>query len=141
MAFLFAQFLTGLANAAALFLVASGLSLIFGVTRIVNFAHGSFYMLGAFIGIYLMEILPGAVGFWGAILQARKAELAEALGQFKPPWTTQLQLLRHPSGGKAKARLTVPERTKTLPPRQLRQGLERVKRLDRQRQAEHTPLI
>lgn len=68
MAFLFAQFLTGLANAAALFLVASGLSLIFGVTRIVNFAHGSFYMLGAFVGITLMDILPGAVGFWGAIL-------------------------------------------------------------------------
>ncbi|MBE9635291.1 ABC transporter permease [Salipiger mangrovisoli] len=68
MAFLFALFLTGLANAAALFLVASGLSLIFGVTRIVNFAHGSFYMLGAFIGVTLMELLPGAVGFWGAIL-------------------------------------------------------------------------
>ena len=68
MAFLFAQFLTGLANASSLFLVASGLSLIFGVTRIVNFAHGSFYMLGAFIGVTLMEILPGAVGFWGAIL-------------------------------------------------------------------------
>ncbi|MCA0995543.1 ABC transporter permease [Alloyangia pacifica] len=68
MAFLLAQFLTGLANAAALFLVASGLSLIFGVTRIVNFAHGSFYMLGAFIGVTLMEVLPGAVGFWGAIL-------------------------------------------------------------------------
>ncbi|EPX78719.1 ABC transporter permease [Salipiger mucosus] len=68
MAFFFAQFLTGLANAAALFLVASGLSLIFGVTRIVNFAHGSFYMLGAFIGVTLMEILPGHVGFWGSIL-------------------------------------------------------------------------
>lgn len=68
MAFLFAQFLTGLANASSLFLVASGLSLIFGVTRIVNFAHGSFYMLGAFIGITLMEFLPGAFGFWGAIL-------------------------------------------------------------------------
>jgi branched-chain amino acid transport system permease protein len=68
MAFLFAQFLTGLANASSLFLVASGLSLIFGVTRIVNFAHGSFYMLGAFIGITLMELLPGHVGFWGAIL-------------------------------------------------------------------------
>ncbi|MEC3861244.1 ABC transporter permease [Mesobacterium sp. TK19101] len=68
MAFLFAQFLTGLANASSLFLVASGLSLIFGVTRIVNFAHGSFYMLGAFIGITLMDILPGAVGFWGAIV-------------------------------------------------------------------------
>ncbi|ANT59470.1 ABC transporter permease [Salipiger sp. CCB-MM3] len=68
MAFFLAQFLTGLANAAALFLVASGLSLIFGVTRIVNFAHGSFYMLGAFIGVTLMEVLPGAVGFWGAIV-------------------------------------------------------------------------
>ena len=68
MAFYLALFLTGLANAAALFLVASGLSLIFGVTRIVNFAHGSFYMLGAFIGVTLMQLLPGAVGFWGAIL-------------------------------------------------------------------------
>lgn len=65
-----AQLLTGLANAAALFLVASGLSLIFGVTRIVNFAHGSFYMLGAFIGYSLMQVLPGAIGFWSSILLA-----------------------------------------------------------------------
>ncbi len=65
-----AQFLTGLANAAALFLVASGLSLIFGVTRIVNFAHGSFYMLGAFIGYTVMQLLPGAFGFWSSILVA-----------------------------------------------------------------------
>lgn len=63
-----AQLLTGLANAATLFLVASGLSLIFGVTRIVNFAHGSFYMLGAFVGYSLMQILPGAIGFWAAVL-------------------------------------------------------------------------
>ena len=48
MAFYVVQFLTGLASAASLFLVASGLSIIFGVTRIVNFAHGAFYMLGAF---------------------------------------------------------------------------------------------
>ncbi len=68
MAFFFAQLLTGLANASSLFLVASGLSLIFGVTRIVNFAHGSFYMLGAFVGVTLMNVLPGTVGFWGAIL-------------------------------------------------------------------------
>ena len=65
-----AQLLTGLANAATLFLVASGLSLIFGVTRIVNFAHGSFYMLGAFIGYSLMQVLPGAIGFWAAVLLA-----------------------------------------------------------------------
>ncbi|MGQ7847931.1 ABC transporter permease [Granulosicoccus sp. 3-233] len=63
-----AQLLTGLANAATLFLVASGLSLIFGVTRIVNFAHGSFYMLGAFIGYSLMQVLPGAIGFWASVL-------------------------------------------------------------------------
>lgn len=65
-----AQILTGLANASSLFLVACGLSLIFGVTRIVNFAHGSLYMLGAYIGYTLMQVLPGAVGFWGAILLA-----------------------------------------------------------------------
>ncbi|MCA8867882.1 MAG: ABC transporter permease [Rhodobacteraceae bacterium] len=65
-----AQLLTGLANAGALFMVASGLSLIFGVTRIVNFAHGSFYMLGAFIGYSLLQVLPGMVGFWVAMLLA-----------------------------------------------------------------------
>lgn len=68
MGLIIAQILTGLANASALFLVASGLSLIFGVTRIVNFAHGSFYMLGAFIGYSLMQYLTGAVGFWVAVL-------------------------------------------------------------------------
>lgn len=68
-----AQLLAGLANAAALFMVASGLSLIFGVTRIVNFAHGSFYMLGAYIGYSLMQVLPGAVGFWAATLVAGAA--------------------------------------------------------------------
>ncbi len=66
--------LTGLANAASLFLVASGLSLIFGVTRIVNFAHGSFYMLGAYIAFSLIEALGGgAVGFWTSILLASLA--------------------------------------------------------------------
>ncbi|WP_037263800.1 ABC transporter permease [Roseivivax halodurans] len=70
MGLILAQLLTGLANAGALFMVASGLSLIFGVTRIVNFAHGSFYMLGAYVGWSAMQVLPGALGFWGAILVA-----------------------------------------------------------------------
>lgn len=61
--FWFAQLLTGLANAASLFLIASGLSIIFGVTRIVNFAHGSLYMLGAFIAVTLAKPL----GFWAAV--------------------------------------------------------------------------
>ncbi len=43
------QALNGLASASSLFLVAAGLSLIFGVTRIVNFAHGSFFMLGVYL--------------------------------------------------------------------------------------------
>ena len=68
MTFLVIQFLTGLASAASLFLVASGLSIIFGVTRIVNFAHGSFYMLGAYIAATLVAHLGGgALGFWGGL--------------------------------------------------------------------------
>src|SRR5579864_6793241 len=70
MAFYFVQFLTGLASAASLFLVASGLSIIFGVTRIVNFAHGAFYMLGAYVAFTLTERLSGAFGFWGGIVVA-----------------------------------------------------------------------
>jgi len=57
------QLLNGLAGASSLFLVAAGLSLIFGVTRIVNFAHGSLYM----VGIYAAYSLAGSVGFWLAI--------------------------------------------------------------------------
>ena len=46
--FVFAQSLSGLTAAMFLFLIASGLSLIFGVLRVLNFAHGTFYMLGAY---------------------------------------------------------------------------------------------
>jgi branched-chain amino acid transport system permease protein len=70
MAFFIVQFLTGLASAASLFLVASGLSIIFGVTRIVNFAHGAFYMLGAYVAFTLSERFSGATGFWGGIIAA-----------------------------------------------------------------------
>lgn len=54
------QALTGLAGASTLFLLASGLSVIFGVTRVVNFAHGSLFMLGAYIGCTILRHLPGA---------------------------------------------------------------------------------
>src|SRR5258708_9355271 len=70
MDFYVVQFLTGLASAASLFLVASGLSIIFGVTRIVNFAHGAFYMLGAYVAFTLTERFAGALGFWGGIIAA-----------------------------------------------------------------------
>lgn len=67
------QALTGLSSAAALFLVASGLSIIFGVTRVVNFAHGSFYMLGAYIAYSLVSVLGGAFGYWASMLLAALA--------------------------------------------------------------------
>jgi ABC-type branched-subunit amino acid transport system permease subunit len=62
------QALDGLASASGLFFVAAGLSLIFGVTRIINIAHGSFYMLGAYIAVTLATTIGGAFGFWGGIL-------------------------------------------------------------------------
>jgi len=64
------QLLNGLASASSLFLVAAGLSLIFGVMRIVNFAHGSFFMLGIYLAYTLVERLAPAVGFWPALLLA-----------------------------------------------------------------------
>jgi len=71
------QALNGLSHAATLFLVACGLSIIFGVTRIVNFAHGSFYMLGAYMAYSFSQILMakfGApLGFWAGIVLAALA--------------------------------------------------------------------
>ena len=66
------QLINGLAGASSLFLVGAGLSLIFGVTRIVNFAHGSFYMLGVYIAYTLADKLGGA-WFWPALLLAALA--------------------------------------------------------------------
>ncbi len=73
-----AQLLNGLAGASSLFLVAAGLSLIFGVTRIVNFAHGSFFMVGIYIAYTLVKHLGTGLGFWPALLLA--AVVVGALG-------------------------------------------------------------
>ena len=70
--FVFAQSLSGLTAAMFLFLIASGLSLIFGVLRVLNFAHGTFYMLGAYLAYQSMLWLgPGPGRFW---LAARSEE-------------------------------------------------------------------
>ena len=69
--FLFSQFMGGLTTAMFLFLIASGLSLVFGVMRVINFAHGSFYMLGAYLAWQAMQWLhPVAGAFWLATLFA-----------------------------------------------------------------------
>jgi branched-chain amino acid transport system permease protein len=65
------QLLSGLAHAMVLFLIASGLSLIFGVTRVVNFAHGSLYMLAAYLTYTFTTALPlGAASFYVAVVAA-----------------------------------------------------------------------
>ena len=65
---LFVQFVNGLFIAAGIYLVASGLSLVFGVLGILNFAHGSFYMYGAFFVFTVIGFKFG--GFWPALLIA-----------------------------------------------------------------------
>jgi branched-chain amino acid transport system permease protein len=57
-AFFVVQLLTGLTGASTLFLVAAGLTVIFGVTRVVNFAHGSLFMLGTYIAWSVLTRLP-----------------------------------------------------------------------------------
>lgn len=69
---LLALALNSLASTTPLFLIACGLTLIFGVTRIVNFAHGSFYMLGLFLAYSLVQRLgaDSIAGYWGGVLLA-----------------------------------------------------------------------
>jgi branched-subunit amino acid ABC-type transport system permease component len=61
----------GLTTAMFLFLIASGLSLVFGVMRVINFAHGSFYMIGAYLAWQMVHWLhPGGASFWAAAIFA-----------------------------------------------------------------------
>ena len=79
MALFLIQLLQGLVYSMLLFLLAAGLSLIFGLMNVVNLAHGSFYMVGAFIGLLIyrklgnfwiaLAIAPIVVGFVGAVFE------------------------------------------------------------------------
>ena len=61
------QIVSGLVSAAILFLLASGLSLIFGVCRVLNLAHGTFFMLAAYLAFATTNLLHGSgVSFWVA---------------------------------------------------------------------------
>src|ERR1700744_4160569 len=68
---LLVQLVNGLADASTLFLVAAGLSLLFGGTRIVNFAHGSFYMFGIYVAYSIASRFGHTTGgFWLSVLAA-----------------------------------------------------------------------
>lgn len=70
------QALAGISNGMLLFLIAAGLSLIFGVLRIINFAHGALFMLGAFIAVSLSGWLPEGAASFVAMLIGASAGLA-----------------------------------------------------------------
>jgi branched-subunit amino acid ABC-type transport system permease component len=70
------QLLAGVSNGMLLFLISAGLSLIFGVLRIINFAHGALFMFGAFIAVSVSAIAPGATGSFAAALLGAAAGLA-----------------------------------------------------------------
>ena len=87
--FLVGQALSGLTAAMFLFVVASGLSLVFGVLRVLNFAHGSFYMLGAYLSWQITQWLGAATGsFWLSVFGA-------ALGVAILGGVVERLLLRH----------------------------------------------
>ena len=67
LAFLVTQCLNALSQAALLFFLGCGLTLIFGIMRIVNFAHGAFFMLGAYVGWSAVYVTGS---FWGALVAA-----------------------------------------------------------------------
>jgi branched-chain amino acid transport system permease protein len=64
------QALNGLASASGLFFVGAGLSLIFGVTRVINMAHGSLYMLGIYLAYTIATAVGGGLGYWGGVVLA-----------------------------------------------------------------------
>ena len=67
MEFVVAQLLNGLVYGMLLFLMAAGLSLIFGLMNVVSLAHGSFFMLGAFFGLSIFQFTGS---FWLALALA-----------------------------------------------------------------------
>lgn len=92
------QVMNGLSLAMLLFLLSSGLSVIFGLMRFINLAHGSFYLLGAYIGLSVIQltgsfwlgllVAPLAVAALGVVLQrlllqrVQANELAQVLVTF-----------------------------------------------------------
>jgi branched-chain amino acid transport system permease protein len=62
---LFGQLLIGLINGSFYALLSLGLAVIFGMLNIINFAHGAQYMLGAFVAIFLLQVL--GLGYWWAL--------------------------------------------------------------------------
>jgi branched-chain amino acid transport system permease protein len=70
------QLLAGIANGMLLFLISAGLTLIFGVSRILNFAHGVMFMVGAYIALTIALIAPESTGSFALALAGGALGLA-----------------------------------------------------------------
>src|SRR5438128_1299957 len=92
---LFGQLLIGLINGSFYALLSLGLSVIFGLLNIINFAHGALYMMGAFVAYFLLQwaglgywwallLAPIVVGFLGVVLAALAGVLAAPIYQVNP---------------------------------------------------------
>ncbi|CAN7316778.1 branched-chain amino acid ABC transporter permease [Variovorax sp. LjRoot84] len=81
----FLQTVNGIGIGMLYFLLAVGLSIVFGLLRFVNFAHGAFYLLGAYL---CFEVIRQGMSFWAALLLVPL--LAAAVG-----WAAEKALLRH----------------------------------------------
>jgi len=85
---IFAQFMSGLSRGMMLFLIASGLSLIFGVMNILNFAHAALWLVGAYFCYTFWYLMQGtALGLWISIILAALA--LAAVG-----WMIEVVLIR-----------------------------------------------
>jgi branched-subunit amino acid ABC-type transport system permease component len=70
------QLLAGVSNGMLLFLISAGLTLIFGVLRVLNFAHGTLFMLGAFVAASIVGLAPQHGGAFVSALIGAAAALA-----------------------------------------------------------------
>ena len=65
---LLGQLLVGLINGSFYAMLSLGLAVIFGLLRVINFAHGAQYMLGAFVALLMLKF--AGIGYWGALILA-----------------------------------------------------------------------
>ena len=70
-AFFFINILNSLALGMNLFIIAVGLTLIFGILRVINFAHGAFFMLGAYVLLSIIQYFgETSISFWTGVFAA-----------------------------------------------------------------------
>ena len=95
------QTFNGLSYGALLFLLASGLSLIFGVMRIVNLAHGSYFMLGGYVGLSTVLAGIASVGWRHEVVVDLVTTLEQARRRLPPTVGTLTEM---PDGVRLTAR-------------------------------------